>query len=56
MANKRFDTNFFERYARITLRSVMGEKYGSLLNEDRPDMQMQDRSLGIEVRRAIHER
>ncbi len=55
MANKRFDTNFFERYARITLRSVMGEKYGSLLNEDRPDLQMKDRSLGIEVTRAMHE-
>lgn len=55
MAKKRFDTNFFERYARITLASLLGERYGYLLNEDRPDLQMDDRSLGIEVTRAMHE-
>lgn len=55
MAKKKFDTNFFERYARITLATLLGEKYGSLCNEDRPDLQMKDRSLGIEVTRAMHE-
>lgn len=55
MTNRKFDTNFFERYARITLRSLLGERYGLMLNEDRPDLQMADRSLGIEVTRAMRE-
>ncbi len=55
MNNRKFDTNFFERYARITLTSLLGDRYGLLLNEDRPDLQMEDRSLGIEVTRAMQE-
>lgn len=50
---RKYDTCFFERYAQITLETVLGEKYASLVNEDRPDLQMPDGSLGIEVTRAM---
>ena len=50
---RKFDTCFFERYAHITLETVLGEKYAALINEDRPDLQMPDGSLGIEVTRAM---
>lgn len=50
---RKFDTCFFERYAQITLETVLGEKYAALINEDRPDLQMPDGSLGIEVTRAM---
>ena len=53
---KKFDTCFFERYAQITLETVLGESYASLVNEDRPDLQMPDGSLGIEVTRAMEPR
>ena len=53
---RKFDTCFFERYAQITLETVLGEKYAALINEDRPDLQMPDRSLGIEVTRAMEPR
>lgn len=53
MAGRRFDTCFFERYARATLETFLGRKYSELLNEDRPDLQMPDKSLGIEVTRAM---
>ena len=53
---RKFDTCFFERYAQITLETVLGEKYATLVNEDRPDLQMPDRSLGIEVTRAMEPR
>ena len=56
MSNRKFDTCFFERYARITLETCLGEEYGALVNEDRPDLQMPDRSLGIEVTRAMEPR
>ena len=50
---RKFDTCFFERYAQITLEAVLGEEYADLLNEDRPDLQKPDKSLGIEVTRAM---
>lgn len=50
---KKFDTCFFERYARITLSTILGENFADLVNKDRPDLQMPDRSLGIEVTRAM---
>ena len=50
---RKFDTCFFERYAQITLKSVLGKEYAELVNKDRPDLQMPDRSLGIEVTRAM---
>lgn len=53
MAGRRFDTCFFERYARLTLETFLGRRYSSLVNEDRPDLQMPDGSLGIEVTRAM---
>ena len=53
---KRFDTCFFERYARQTLTTLLGEKYAALVNVDRPDLQMEDKSLGIEVTRAMEPR
>ena len=56
MGNRKFDTCFFERYARITLETILGESYSGLLNEDRPDLQMPDRSIGIEVTRAMESR
>ncbi len=53
---RKFDTCFFERYAQITLETVLGQSYAGLVNEDRPDLQMPDRSLGIEVTRAMEPR
>ena len=50
---RKFDTCFFERYAQITLETVLGDGYSSLINADRPDLQMPDGSLGIEVTRAM---
>ena len=53
---KRFDTCFFERYARLTLMTLLGDEYAALVNMDRPDLQMEDGSLGIEVTRAMEPR
>ena len=50
---KKFDTCFFERYAKHTLETFLGSSYSALINEDRPDLQMPDKSLGIEVTRAM---
>ncbi|MCM1503052.1 MAG: hypothetical protein NC115_10360 [Bacteroidales bacterium] len=53
MADRKFDTCFFERYAKLTLEKFLGDRYSSLVNEDRPDLQSTDHSLGIEVTRAM---
>ena len=53
---KRFDTCFFECYARLTLMTLLGDEYAALVNRDRPDLQMEDGSLGIEVTRAMEPR
>ena len=53
---RKFDTCFFERYAQITLETVLGDEYADLVNEDRPDLQKPDKSLGIEVTRAMEPR
>lgn len=53
MPYPKFDTCFFERYARNTLISLLGDEYSDLINEDRPDLQKPDHSLGIEVTRAM---
>ena len=50
---RKFDTCFFERYAQICLETILGERYADLVNEDRPDLQKPDRSIGIEVTRAM---
>ena len=55
MPGPKFDTCFFERYAMVTLRTILGERYGDLVNDDRPDLQMPDHSMGIEVTRAMEE-
>lgn len=55
MGKSRFNTNFFETYARLSLEMLLGEGYFGLVNIDRPDLQMEDRSLGIEVTRAMEE-
>ncbi len=50
----RFDTCFFERYARISLETLLNPEFAGLLNRDRPDLQSPDGvSLGIEVTRAM---
>lgn len=56
MVKRKFDTCFFERYAQITLETLLGEEFSNLVNEDRPDLQMPDKSLGIEVTRAMEPR
>ena len=56
MAGRKFDTCFFERYAQICLETLLGRRYEALINEDRPDLQMPDHSLGIEVTRAMEPR
>lgn len=55
MATRKFDTCFFERYAKLTLETFLGGRYTTLVNEDRPDLQSPDHSLGIEVTRAMEE-
>ena len=55
MLDPKFDTCFFERYAMVSLASLLGEHYAHLVNRDRPDLQDEDQSLGIEVTRAIRE-
>ena len=56
MGQRKFDTCFFERYAQICLETILGNDYANLVNEDRPDLQMPDHSLGIEVTRAMEPR
>ena len=51
----RFDTIFFERYARASLIGLVDEQFSGLHNCDRPDLQDEERSIGIEVTRAIRE-
>lgn len=55
MLNPKFDTCFFERYAMISLATLLGEQYAHLVNRDRPDLQDENQGLGIEVTRAIRE-
>lgn len=56
MGKRKFDTCFFERYAQICLETILGDRYVDLVNEDRPDLQKPDHSLGIEVTRAMEPR
>lgn len=56
MGKRKFDTCFFERYAQACLESILGDRYADLVNEDRPDLQKPDHSLGIEVTRAMEPR
>ena len=51
----KFDTCFFERYAKLTLETILGAKYSDLINMDRPDLQTEDGRIGIEVTRALRE-
>ena len=51
----KFDTCFFERYAKLTLETILGERYSDLINRDRPDLQTDDGRIGIEVTRALKE-
>ncbi|MGM9742591.1 MAG: hypothetical protein ACI3ZC_05985 [Candidatus Cryptobacteroides sp.] len=54
MAYRKYDTCFFERYAMTELRQVLGHKFDTLVNCDRPDLQSQGSdALGIEVTRAM---
>jgi len=56
MAYRKFDTCFFERYAILSLQTLLGHKFDDLVNEDRPDLQSADhRRLGIEVTRAMEQ-
>lgn len=54
MGYRKYDTCFFERYAIIALKTLLGHKFDNLVNEDRPDLQSADgKTLGIEVTRAM---
>ena len=55
MKNPTYDTNFFERYARASLISLVDESFMGLKNSDRPDLQDKELGIGIEVTRAIRE-
>ena len=55
MLDPNFDTCFFERYAMVSLAALLGEHYAHLVNRDRPDLQDEAQSIGIEVTRAIRE-
>ena len=50
------DTCFFERYAQVSLCTLLGSEFDCLVNRDRPDLQSRDgHSIGIEVTRAMEE-
>lgn len=51
----KYDTCFFERYAKETLADLVSPKYGDLVNRDRPDLQDTRQGIGIEVTRAMRE-
>lgn len=53
MGRSTFDTCFYERYARAVIKKYSGSEYADLVNGDRPDLQMEDGSIGIEVTRAM---
>jgi len=55
MLKPKFDTNFFERYAKISLTDLVDERFAGLVNRDRPDLQDDNYIMGIEVTRAIRE-
>ncbi len=55
MLTPKFDTCFFERYAMVSLATLLGERYAHLENRDRPDLQDETLGIGIEVTRAIRE-
>lgn len=55
MLSQKFDTCFFERYAMVSLATLVGEPYAHLVNRDRPDLQDEALGIGIEVTRAIRE-
>ena len=55
MLSPKFDTCFFERYAMVSLATLLGDPYAHLVNRDRPDLQDEEASIGIEVTRAIRE-
>lgn len=56
MDTLKHDTCFFERYAQISLSTLLGSEFDSLVNLDRPDLQSPDgTSIGIEVTRAMEE-
>ena len=56
MPYRKYDTCFFERYAMTALQTILGHKFDSLVNNDRPDLQSGDgQSLGIEVTRAMEQ-
>ena len=53
---QKYDTCFFEKYARIVLSTVLGRPFESLVNLDRPDLQSPGcREIGIEATRAMEE-
>lgn len=54
MVYRKYDTCFFERYAAVSLQTLLGHKFDGLMNLDKPDLQTLDGSrLGIEVTRAM---
>ena len=55
MLTPKFDTCFFERYAMVSLATLLGDHYAHLVNRDRPDLQDEEQGIGIEVTRAIRE-
>ena len=51
----KYDTTFFERYARQSLIDLVDDRFEALKNYDRPDLQDEAHDIGIEVTRAIRE-
>ena len=51
----KYDTTFFERYARQSLIDLVDDRFEALKNYDRPDLQDEAHNIGIEVTRAIRE-
>ena len=54
---RKYDTCFFERYARLCLAELLDPAYAGLVNGDRPDLQSPggSKEVGIEVTRAMEQ-
>lgn len=48
-----YDKHYYEQYAKLTLSSCYDQELASLVNKDKPDLQSDELSIGIEVSRSV---
>lgn len=53
---KKYDKNYYEKYAKIILSKIVDSHYSKLTHKDRPDLQdLEKNKYGVEVTRGISE-